>query len=70
MDCVELKERTEGILNEAEVAIRGTKDPTSAAICQTLIACTRALCCELSALRQMAGAIESDLTNIELKMPD
>jgi hypothetical protein len=57
-------------LKDAENAVRGSKDPASTVICKTMIACTRALCCELSALRQVADSIETDLSEIDLKMPD
>lgn len=69
MDCIDLRDQTEGLLREAEMAIHGSKDPTATAICTTLIACTRALCHEISALRQVADCIDNDLSNIDLKMP-
>lgn len=70
METIDLADQIETILNSADASISGSTHADSAAICKTMIACTRALCMEISALRQVVDSIDTDLSSIDFKIPD
>jgi hypothetical protein len=70
MDSCDLIDHVECILREAEEAIEDSKEVTSATVCRTMLACTRAICHEIAALRRVVNSIDADVTNIDCKMPE
>lgn len=70
MDTIDLADQIETILKDADASISDSTTADSAAICRTLIACTRALCHEITALRHVVDSIDTDLSSIDFKIPD
>jgi len=58
------------MLDDAQKAIENSRDPGSSALCTTLVVCTRAICHEIAALREVLDSIDSELCSLEGKVPD
>lgn len=69
MDSCELIDQTETSLREAEQLLDDA-EVTPAIICKTMLVCTRAICHEIAALRRVVNSIESDVTEIDFKLPE
>lgn len=73
MASCELIDQTESILREAEDALDESDESTevsSTTVCRTMLACARAICQEVAALRRMVHSIETDVTEIDYKLPE
>lgn len=70
MESCYLIDQTESILREAEDALDESAEVSASTVCRTMLACTRAICQEVAALRRTVHSIETDVTEIDYKIPD